>query len=154
MNKIAIGSDHAGFQAKKNLIEHLKSWGVEVFDAGPDTDEVPAEYVPIAEQVSKKVASGDVDGGILICGTGVGMSIAANKIPGIRASVVNDLFTAQYAKSDVNVNVLCMGARVISERIIMEITKKWIKTPFTGGRFIPRIQQLHDMESKYLVNDK
>jgi RpiB/LacA/LacB family sugar-phosphate isomerase len=79
------------------------------------------------------------------------MSVAANKIPGIRASVVNDLFTAQYSKSDVNLNVLCMGARVISERIIMEITKKWIETPFTGGRFIPRIAQLHEMESKYLA---
>ncbi|MFZ7134682.1 MAG: RpiB/LacA/LacB family sugar-phosphate isomerase [Eubacteriales bacterium] len=150
MKKIAIGSDHAGYQGKKNLIEHLKSWGIEVDDAGPDTDEVPAEYVPIAEAVALKVVNGEVDGGILLCGTGVGMSVAANKIPGIRASVVNDLFTAQYAKSDVNLNVLCMGARVISDRIIMEITKKWIDTRFTGGRFIPRIAQLHHMESKYL----
>lgn len=150
MKKIAIGSDHAGYEAKKNLIKHLKSWGVDVYDSGPFTGDIPAEYVPIAESVAKKVADSDVDGGILICGTGVGMSVAANKIPGVRASVVNDLFTAQYAKSDVNLNVLCMGARVISERIIMEITKKWIDTEFTGGRFITRIQQLHNMESKYL----
>lgn len=151
MKKIAIGSDHAGFQAKKNLIETLKSWDIEVVDVGPESDENPVEYVPIAESVALKVANNEVDGGILMCGTGVGMSVAANKIPGIRASVVNDLFTAQYSKSDVNLNVLCMGARVISERIIMEITKKWIETPFTGGRFIPRIAQLHDMESKYLA---
>jgi len=151
MKKIAIGSDHAAFQAKINLIEILKSWDIEVVDVGPDSDENPVEYVPIAESVALKVANKEVDGGILMCGTGVGMSVAANKIPGIRASVVNDLFTAQYSKSDVDLNVLCMGARVISERIIMEITKKWIETPFTGGRFIPRIAQLHDMESKYLV---
>lgn len=151
MKKIAIGSDHAGFQAKKNLIEELKSWGIEVMDVGPSTDEVPVEYVPIAESVALKVANNEVDGGILLCGTGVGMSVAANKIPGIRAAVVNDLFSAQYAKSDVNLNVLCMGARVISERIIMEITKKWVDTEFTGGRFIPRIAQLHEMESKYFT---
>ncbi|SHE40404.1 RpiB/LacA/LacB family sugar-phosphate isomerase [Alkalibacter saccharofermentans] len=151
MKKIAIGSDHAAFQAKINLIEILKSWDIEVVDVGPDSGENPVEYVPIAESVALKVANKEVDGGILMCGTGVGMSVAANKIPGIRASVVNDLFTAQYSKSDVDLNVLCMGARVISERIIMEITKKWIETPFTGGRFIPRIAQLHDMESKYLV---
>jgi len=151
MKKIAIGSDHAGFQAKKNLIETLKSWDIEVIDVGPDSDENPVEYVPIAESVALKVANDEVDGGILMCGTCVGMSVAANKIPGIRASVVNDWFTAQYSKSDVNLNVLCMGARVISERIIMEITKKWIETPFTGGWFIQRIAQLHEMESKYLA---
>lgn len=151
MKKIAIGSDHAAFKAKKYLIEELQSWGIEVVDVGPDADDKPVEYVPIAESVALKVANNEVDGGILMCGTGVGMSVAANKIPGIRASVVNDLFTAQYAKSDVNLNVLCMGARVISERIIMEITKKWIETPFTGGRFIPRIAKLHEMEAKYLA---
>lgn len=150
MKKIVIGSDHAAFKAKEYLKGELESWGIEVIDVGPTTDEKPVEYVPVAEAVALKVANEEVDGGILMCGTGVGMSVAANKIPGIRASVCNDLFSGQYAKSDVNLNVLCMGARVISERIIMEITKKWIETPFTGGRFIPRIAQLHDMEAKYL----
>ncbi|HCX65917.1 MAG TPA: ribose-5-phosphate isomerase [Eubacteriaceae bacterium] len=154
MKKIAIGSDHAAFQAKQNLIKELAELGIEAVDAGPQSDENPVEYVPIAETVALKVKNKEVDGGILMCGTGVGMSIAANKIPGIRASVVNDLFTAQYAKSDVDINVLCMGARVISERMILEITKKWIETPFTGGRFIPRIEQLHTMEAKYHKENK
>lgn len=146
--KIAIGADHAGYAMKEQLKKFLANRAIEVVDCGPDTDEKPAEYVPIAKAVAKKAAEAEADGGILICGTGMGMSIAANKVPGVRAGLCNELFTAKYAKSDVNINVLCMGSRVISQRLAEEITTLWLETPFTGGRFIPRLQQLSELEAE------
>jgi ribose 5-phosphate isomerase B len=146
--KLSIGSDHAGYQMKEGLKKFLESKSIEVIDCGPDTDAVPAEYVLIARETSLKVSNKEVDSGILICGTGVGMSIAANKVPGIRAAVCNELFTAKYSKSDVNLNMLCMGARVISQRMAEEIATVWLETEFTGGRFIPRIQKVSDLEEE------
>jgi len=146
--KIAIGSDHAGYAMKEGLKKFLANRSIEVVDCGPDTDAKPAEYVPIAKAVAEKAAGAEADGGILICGTGMGMSIAANKVPGVRAGLCNELFTAKYAKSDVNINVLCMGSRVISQRLAEEITTLWLDTPFTGGRFIPRLQQLSELEAE------
>lgn len=146
--KIAIGSDHAGYEMKEKLKIFLQNRDVEVLDFGPDTGDVPAEYVPIARQTAEAAVRGDSDGSILICGTGIGMSIAANKVAGVRAGLCNELFTARYAKSDVNLNVLCLGARVISQRLAEEITAVWLDTPFTGGRFIPRLQKLTDLEQE------
>lgn len=146
--KIAIGSDHAGFQMKTKLIEYLSEKSVEVIDCGTDTDQKPAEYVEIARKVGLKVIDKQADYGILICGTGIGMSIAVNKVPGIRAGLCNELFTARYAKSDVNINVLCLGSRVISERLAQEIVDVWLNTEFAGGRFIPRIAKITDLEKE------
>lgn len=146
--KIAIGSDHAGFEMKEKLKQFLADRKLEVLDCGPQAGDSPVEYVPIAKAVAQKTAAAEVAGGILICGTGMGMSIAANKVPGIRAGLCNELFTAKYAKSDVNINVLCMGSRVISQRMAEEITALWLDTPFTGGRFIPRLKQLSDLEAE------
>lgn len=146
--KISLGSDHAGYEMKEKLKQFLVDRSIEIIDCGPDTGDKPVEYVPIARNVAQKAASGETAGGILICGTGMGMSIAANKVPGIRAGLCNELFTVKYAKSDVNINVLCMGSRVISQRMAEEITALWLETPFTGGRFIPRLQQLKNLEDE------
>jgi len=144
--KIAIGSDHAGFTMKEKIKDYLISKSYEVYDCGTDTDEKPAEYVKIAREAGLRVVNHESDSGILICGTGIGMSIAVNKVPGIRAGLCNELFTAKYAKSDVNINVLCLGSRVISERLAQEIVETWLNTEFTGGRFIPRIAKIGDLE--------
>ncbi|CUH94932.1 hypothetical protein P22_1001 [Propionispora sp. 2/2-37] len=146
--KISLGSDHAGYEMKEKLKQFLLDRSITVMDCGPGRGDQPVEYVPIAQNVAQKAASGETDGGILICGTGIGMSIAANKVPGIRAGLCNELFTARYAKSDVNINVLCMGSRIVSQRMAEEITTLWLETPFTGGRFIPRLQQLKDLEDE------
>lgn len=146
--KIAIGSDHAGYRMKEKLKCYLNSKSYEVCDCGTDTDEKPAEYVKIAREVGIKVVNGEADNGILICGTGIGMSIAVNKIPGIRGGLCNELFTAKYAKSDVDINVLCLGSRVISERLAQEIVETWLNTKFVGGRFIPRIKQISELEEE------
>jgi len=145
--KIAIGSDHAGYKLKTELINYLTSKSIDVIDCGTNSEE-PVAYVNIAKDVCLKVTGAETDGGILVCGTGIGMSIAANKVPGIRAGLCNDLFTAKYAKSDVNINVLCLGSRVIGDKLAKEIVDVWLNTEFTGGRFIPRIKQLSDLESE------
>jgi ribose 5-phosphate isomerase B len=146
--KIAIGSDHAGYTMKTEVIKHLTNKSIQVIDCGTNTDKEPVGYVDIAKNVCHKIKDKEADCGILICGTGIGMSIAANKVPGIRAGLCNELFTAKYAKSDVNINVLCLGSRVISDTLAKEIVNVWIDTEFTGGRFIPRIKQLTDLESE------
>ncbi|CUH97605.1 hypothetical protein P22_3736 [Propionispora sp. 2/2-37] len=144
--RIAIGSDHAGYDMKEQLKGFLAKRSIEVLDCGPDTGDKPPEYVAIAKHVAQQAAAGQVDGGILICGTGIGMSIAANKVPGARAGLCNELFSVKYAKSDVNINVLCMGSRIISQRMAEEITTLWLDIPFSGGRFIPRLQKISELE--------
>lgn len=145
--KIAIGADHGGFRLKENIVALLKKLGHEVLDAGcdcPDSVDYPDYAIPVCEMVVK----GEADRGILICGTGIGMSIAANKTPGIRCALVHDLFSAKATREHNDTNVLAMGERVIGPGLAEEIVKVWLETPFSGEeRHVNRIRKVMEIEA-------
>lgn len=141
--KIIIGADHAGYLYKARLIEHLKKLGHEVANAGTDTGD-SVDYPVYAKAVGKAVAAKEADFGILICGTGVGMSIAANKVKGVRASLCTDLVMAEYTRLHNNSNVLCMGARVSAYEMCEMITDKYLTTDFEGGRHQRRVDMIEE----------
>ena len=139
---IAVGNDHAGFELKNILIRHLKERGYETVDCGA-YDDKSCDYPDFAQPVAEAVASGACEKGILISGTGIGMSIAANKVHGIRAAVCGDAFSAKATREHNDANVLCMGARVISEAKALEITDIFLDTPFSGDeRHMRRISKI------------
>lgn len=138
IRKIAIGSDHGGFDYKKSIIEYLVSKNIEVIDVGTNSKE-SCDYPPIAREVAAKVISGEVERGILICGTGIGMSIAANKVRGIRAALCGDTFSAKATRAHNDSNILCLGQRVIGEGLALDIVNIWLGTEFEGGRHKRRI---------------
>lgn len=139
--KIAIGSDHAALELKSIVLEHLKESGIEVADLGTYTEE-SCDYPDIAKLVCEKVVTDEYQSGILICGTGIGMSIAANKVKGIRAALCHDVFSASMAKQHNNSNILCMGARVIGPGLALTIVDEWINQEFVGGRHALRLDKL------------
>ncbi len=139
--KIAIGSDHGGFEYKEKIKEYLKSKGYDFVDVGTySTDS--CDYPVIAKDVANKVVSGDVDRGILICGTGIGMSITANKVKGIRAALCGDTFSARATRAHNNSNILCLGERVIGIQLALDIVDIWLNTDFEGGRHQRRIDMI------------
>lgn len=144
--KVAIACDHGGFQYKEKIVEFLTSQNIEYVDFGPE-DELSVDYPDYAKPVAESVASGECDRGILICGTGIGMSIAANKVPGIRCALVHDVFTAQVTREHNNSNVLAMGQRVIGEGLMLLIVKTWLNAEFEGGRHQRRIDKVAALES-------
>lgn len=144
--KIAIASDHGGFQYKEKIIELLKSQNIEYIDFGP-LDETSVDYPDYAKPVAESVVNGACDRGILICGTGIGMSIAANKVPGVRCALVHDVFTAQVTREHNNSNILAMGQRVIGEGLMLLIVKTWLEAEFEGGRHQKRIDKVSALES-------
>jgi len=145
--KIAIGSDHAGFDAKEEIKKVIKALGHAVEDMGT-TNTTSVDYPDYAEKVARAVASGAADTGVLICGTGIGMSIAANKVPGIRAAVVSDEKTAELSRRHNDANVFCAGARVTPVVKIAESLKVWLQTPFEGGRHAARTAKIKAIEAK------
>ncbi|MCQ2512231.1 MAG: ribose 5-phosphate isomerase B [Lachnospiraceae bacterium] len=141
---IAIGSDHAGFEMKEALKKHLKEKGYEVKDFGTDSDQ-SCDYPEFAKAVSHCVADGVAEKGVLICGTGIGMSMAANKVKGIRAAVVGDAFSAQATREHNDANIICMGARVIDLEKATEFLNIFLSTDFSfGENHIRRIGKLED----------
>jgi len=150
--KIAIGADHAGNRLKEEIVPFLKSLGHEVADVGCNcTDSV--DYPDYAIPVCDKVVSGEADRGILICGTGIGMTIAANKTPGIRCALVHDLFSAKATREHNDSNVLAMGERVIGPGLAMEIVRVWLDTPFSNGeRHVNRLKKVAELERKYSLH--
>lgn len=140
--KVAIGSDHGGFNYKNKIKEYLSSIGVEVVDAGTFSAD-SCDYPEIAQKVGNLVVSGEVEKGILVCGTGIGMSIAANKIKGIRAALCSDTFSARLTRQHNNSNVLCLGERVTGEGLMLDIVKIWLETPFSNEeRHLRRINSI------------
>ena len=135
---IALGADHAGYLYKNRLTEHLKAAGYKVINVGTDSAE-SVDYPVFAQKVSQLVAEGSAESGILICGTGIGMSMAANKEKGIRAALCTDLVMAEYTRKHNNANVLCMGARIIAYEMAEMIADKFLNTEFEGGRHQRRI---------------
>jgi len=141
---VFAASDHAGFRLRQALVEHLRARGVEVVDLGPVAPE-RCDYPDFAAQVARRVAAGE-GLGLLICGTGVGMSMAANKIAGIRAAVVSDVFSAQGTRAHNDCNVLCMGERVVGVGLASSIVDAWLDAEFEGGRHAGRVAKIHALE--------
>lgn len=143
--RIAISSDHRGTSASKLLADKLKRDGHEVLSVCECTGPM-VDYPEPAYQVAKAVAEGRADMGLLICGTGIGMSIAANKVKGARAAVVHDELTAQISRSHNDSNVLCLSADLLGQRLIENIVGMWLKTPFEGGRHARRVNKIRAIE--------
>lgn len=143
--RIAIGSDHAGYDFKEAVSTRLAAAGHEVVDKGcHSTDSV--DYPDYAAAVGRAVAAGEVDRGILICGTGVGIAMAANKVPGVRAAVVHDRFTAEMSRAHNDANVLCLGARVLDGKHAIELAEYWLTVVFDGGRHARRVSKIADLD--------
>ncbi len=144
--KIAIGADSAGYSMKEKIKKHLADRGVETVDFGTDS-EASCHYPEFAYKVSKCVSEKGADFGILVCGTGIGMSIAANKVRGIRAAVVSEHFSAKCTRVHNDSNVLCLGARVIGEGIALELVDVFIDTAPEGGRHAKRVNMITEIEN-------
>lgn len=146
--KIAIGCDHGGYNLKEAIKKHLEGKSIEFKDFGVhnlDSVDYPDYALPVAEAV----AGGEFDYGILICGTGMGISIAANKVKGIRAAVVSDTFTAEMSKLHNNANILAMGERVVGQGLALRILDTWLEAEFEGGRHLKRVDKITLIEEKY-----
>ena len=145
--KIAIGCDEAGCGLKHIIIDLLQKEGIEVTDEGCRDDEVVL-YPNIAERVANIVADGEADRGILICGTGIGMAMAANKVKGIRAAVCHDPFSTERSRKSNDAQIMCMGARVIGPELAKMLVKLWLTCDFAGGGSAPKVEAIKQMEEK------
>lgn len=143
--KIGIGNDHAAVEMKNDVVTYLEEKGIEVVNYGTDTHE-SCHYPEFGEKVGRAVANGDVDLGILICGTGVGISLAANKVKGVRAVVCSEPYTAKLSRQHNNTNVLAFGARVIGIEMAKMIIDEWLKAEFMGGRHQDRVDMIMVIE--------
>ena len=144
---IAIGCDHGGYNLKLEIIDHLRERGFEVKDFGCDGEK--CDYPDIAFAVAECVASGEADRGVLVCGTGIGMSIAANKVKGIRASVVTEPTSAGLTKEHNNANILCLGERIVGTILALETLDSWLYSEFLGGRHQERIDKIAEYEKNH-----
>lgn len=147
--KIAIGCDHAGLELKKEIISVLNDLFIEFIDYGTYSPE-SVDYPDIGEKVSEAVSSGKIDRGILICGTGIGMSIVANKFPGVRASLCNELFTAKMSRLHNDANVLVLGGRIVGKDLAKEIVRTWVNTLFEGERHCTRLNKIKKIEDRLI----
>ena len=144
---IAVGADHAGWTLKESLKAWLLERGHDVIDFGTHSPD-SVDYPDYAAQVGESVAVGKVDRGLLVCGTGLGMAIAANKIPGIRAVACNDLLAARMSREHNDANVLALGGRLLGREAALEILGTWLETPFAGGRHVQRVEKIAALERR------
>ncbi len=147
MKKIVIGSDHGGFELKKEVIAHLEKRGIEVTDVGTHSTE-SCNYPDYARALCKRIQSGEFERGILVCGTGIGISIAANKHNGIRAACCSDTFSARMTRMHNDANVLCFGGRVVGAGLACDMVDLFVDTEFEGGRHTDRVNMLADIEKE------
>ncbi|HHY69418.1 MAG TPA: ribose 5-phosphate isomerase B [Bacillota bacterium] len=143
--KIALGSDHAGYDLKNRIKDFVETLGYEPYDLGPYSQE-SVDYPDFAVKVAHAVRDKQCDLGILVCGTGLGMAIAANKIKGIRAVTCSDTFSARCSREHNDANILCIGARVVGEGLAMDIVKTWLEAEFEGGRHLRRVNKIIKLE--------
>jgi ribose 5-phosphate isomerase B len=144
--KIAVGSDHRGFAVKENVVQLLKRLGHEVSDCGTH-DANSVDYPDIAAVVAHQVSAREVDRGILICGTGIGMCIAANKYPGVRAAPCHDDLSAEMSRRHNDLNLLCLSADMLGEKLIDRMVEIWLRTEFEGGRHARRVEKISQIEA-------
>lgn len=141
--RIAIGADHGGYKLKERIVEHLKAKNIQMEDFGTFSEE-SCNYPIIAKKVAKSVTSKEFDKGILICGTGIGMSIVANKVKGIRASLCTDTFSARMTRAHNDSNILCLGQRVTGDGLALDIVDAWLNSEFEGARHKIRIDMIEE----------
>jgi len=143
--QIGLACDHGGFELKEELKAFLKSLGAEPIDMGTftqDSVDYPDFGIPVAEKISR----GELEKGILICGTGIGMSIVANKFRGVRAALVNDLYSSRLSREHTDANILVIGGRIVGKDLAKEIVRVWLQTPFAGGRHKRRLEKIEALE--------
>lgn len=145
--KIAIAADHGGFELKDSMVEYIKSLGNEVMDLGTNSAD-SVDYPDYAKKVCEEIQQGNSDLGILICGTGIGMSLAANKFEGIRAACVSDVYSAKMCRNHNNANVLCIGARVVGDEVAKLIIKTFLENEFEAGRHQRRVDKIMAFEKE------
>lgn len=143
--RIAVGCDHAGLALKRELVAWLAEGGHDLEDVGTH-DTASCDYPDFAEQVARRVAEGEAEWGLLICGTGVGMSMVANKVPGVRAAVVSDTYSARLTRRHNDANVLCLGARVVGPGLACDIVDAWMSARFEGGRHQRRVDKINALD--------
>ncbi len=146
--KIAIGSDHRGFEVKRRIVALLQQLGHEVLDVGPGGKE-SVDYPDFAFRVAEAVGSGAAPRGILVCGTGIGMCIAANKVPGVRAAPCHDSITAEMSRRHNDANILCLSADLLGEELIDRMVRIWLQTDFEGGRHARRVEKIVRFEAEH-----
>jgi ribose 5-phosphate isomerase B len=146
--KIALGADHAGFELKALLVATLEEWGHDVIDLGTNNGSDSVDYPDFGAAVGHRVADGDADLGVAVCGSGIGISIAANKIPGIRAALVHDATSARLAREHNHANVLCMGASLIGPPVAQDALAAWLGADLGGGRHLARIEKLSQLDQR------
>ena len=145
---IAIASEHAGYELKEELITHIREMGIEVADLGAKSDE-PVDYPHIAAGLAERVVRGEFGRGILICGTGIGMSLAAGKVPGVRAALCTDPFMARMSREHNDANVLCLGSWITGLRLSYAIVDAYLESEFTEDRHRRRVDQISEIEQSY-----
>lgn len=145
--KIAIGSDHRGYEAKRRIALHLRQMGHEVLDFGGDGHD-SVDYPDIAFEVARAVSVRTAERGILLCGTGIGMCIAANKVAGVRAAPCHDSITAEMSRRHNDANVLCLSADLLGEELMERMLRIWLETPFDGGRHARRVEKIARIEQE------
>ncbi len=150
-NRIAIASDHAGFFGKEEIKQTLKTRKIEIVDCGPDSDD-PVDYPDYAQKVACLVSREEVSAGILVCGTGIGMSMAANKVPGIRAALATTPEMAKLSRAHNDANILCLGGRTIQPKTRAAIVEAWLDHPFEGGRHERRVKKISEIEKRSSSN--
>ncbi len=145
--RVALAADHAGYDLKQSLLAYLNKQGYEVLDLGTDTGDVPSDYPDFAQKVAEAILSGDAERGVLICGSGVGASIAANKIHGIYAGLCDDTYSAHQGVEHDNMNVICVGARVVGVELVREIVRAFLNARFSGEeRHVRRFSKVQAIE--------
>ncbi len=146
--KIIVGCDHFGRKLLDELNLELKEFGYAYVDVGTSQD-VPVDYPDVAEKVALAITKGEYDRGVLICGTGIGMAIAANKIPGVRAACCHDVYSAERARKSNNAQIITMGARVIGSELAKSLLKIWLNSEFERGRSAPKVAKIEDLDRRY-----
>ena len=148
--KIAVGCDEAAYELKMAILDFLKENGYETEDFGAQKGE-NVLYPDVAYRVAEEIARGNYERGILLCGTGIGMSICANKVPGVRAAVCHDPFSAQRARMSNNAQIMCLGERVVGPELAKCLVGIWLVSEFAGGRSVPKVERITELEQKYRV---
>jgi ribose 5-phosphate isomerase B len=146
---IAVGADDAAFELKAKIVEHLKSRGIEVEDYGIDNPDPAILYPDVALSVAQAVATGKHDRGILMCGTGIGVAITANKVPGIRAAVCHDSYSAERSRKSNDCQIMTMGGRVVGEELAKSLVDIWLASDYQGGRSAPKVERMKEIDKQF-----
>jgi ribose 5-phosphate isomerase B len=147
--EIIIGSDDIGFALKEDLKAYLTGLGHLITDMGCESSAVPVDYPDVAVKVAESIAQGRCDRGILICGTGIGMAIAANKVPGVRAACCHDPYSAERARKSNNAQIITLGAQIVAPTLARLLVDRWLQSEFQGGRSVPKVEKIDAMDSQY-----